>query len=218
MLPDEIAEHIKALERWLEQLGRIPKQPSCLSAEELKQLQAVNKAVEQLQRSGVPVPEDLRGLKLKLSARDSAGTENHEIDARLKKVKSLMQALAKTIKTARAVRDRLHSTGQAGGPKKYYGVTLSDLIRSGLLAVDDRLELQWLKNGPIIEGKMRPDGAIMLKAPDGRQSYDSLSTAASRVAGRSLNGWKHWRRVNSDGTATTLEDIRTRYINKEAEG
>ena len=218
MMPDEIREHIKALDRWLEQLGRVPKQPAGLSAEERKQLQAVNKAVEQLQRNNVPVPEDLRSLKLKLSAKDVTGSDNRETEAGLKKVESLIQALGKTIKTARAVRNRLKSTGQVGGTKKNYGIALLDLLQAGLQSTDDRFELQWLKDGPVLKGKVKADGTVIVKTPDGWRPYASLSTAASRVAGRSLNGWKHWRRVNNDGTATALEDIRALYINEEADG
>ena len=189
-----------------------------LSAEERKQLQAVNKAVEQLQRNGISVPEELRNLKLQLSAKDNAGLEDHEMKTRLKSVESLIQGLGKTIKTARAIRDKMKSTGQAGGPKKYYGVSLADLVLAGLLSVDDRLELRWLKNGPAFKGKVIANGAVMVKTSDGWQQYDSLSTAASRVAGRSLNGWKHWYFINHDGTTTALEDIRAKYLKEEAHG
>jgi len=218
MIPDEIKEHIQALDQWLEQLGRIPKQPSGLSAEERKQLQAVNKAIKQLQRTGVPVPEALRSLKLKLSARDVAGSQDQRIGACLKEVESLIQAIGKTIKAARAVKNRLKVTGQIGGPKKYYGITLLDLLQADALSSNDRLELQWLKAGPVLKGKVTANGMVMVETQDGWQSYASLSTAASRVAGRSLNGWKHWRRVNNDGTATPLKDIRYRYTKKETDG
>jgi hypothetical protein len=218
MIPDDIKSHIQALEQWLDQLCRIPKQPSGLSAEERKQLQAVNRAVGQLQRNGITVPEELRNLKLQLSAKDNAGLEDHEMETRLKKVESLIQALGKTIKTARVIRDKMKSTGQAGGPKKYYGVRLADLIRAGLLSVDDRLELQWLKNGPAHKGKVQSDGTVLVKTSDGWQRYESLSTAASRVAGRSLNGWKHWHFIKHDGTTTALEDIRAKYLKEEEDG
>ena len=72
-----------------------------------------------------------------------------------------------------------------------------DLFKARVLSTDDRLELQWLKDGPVLKGKVKADGTVMVKTPDGWQSYASLSTAASRVAGRSLDGWKHWRRVNA---------------------
>ena len=105
-----------------------------------------------------------------------------------------------------------------GGGDTVYGYRSPDLIRGGLLSVDDRLELQWLKNGPVLKGKVLADGVVMVKTSDGWQQYDSLSTAASRVAGRSLNGWKHWRLVNHDGTTTALEDIRAKYLKEEADG
>ena len=218
MMPDEMREHIKALDQWLEQLGRAPKSPVGLSAEERKQLKAVNKAVDQLQRTGVPVPEDLRSLKLKLSAKDVTDSNNRETEARLEKVESLIKALGKTIKIARAIRNRLKSIGQVGRTKKHYGITLLNLLQIGLLSTDDRLKLQWLKNGPVLKGKIKSDGTVMVKTPDGWRPYASLSAAASRVAGRNLNGWKHWRRVNNDDTVTALEDIRVLYINKEAYG
>lgn len=133
MTPDEISEHIKALDQWLEQLGRDTKKSSGLSVEERKQLQTVNKAIEQLLRNNVPVPEDLRNFKLKLSARDVTDSENRKNDTRLKSVERLILTLGRTIKTARAIRNRLKATGQVGGPKKYYGITLLDLRQAGLL-------------------------------------------------------------------------------------
>ncbi len=217
MLPDEIQEHIRALDHWIEELGRMPKRRSGLSAEERKQLQTVNKAVEQLQHAGVSVPEDLRRLKLKLSARDASDTHDQKVEARLQAIEKVIHALGKSIRAARSVRDQLKSTGQAGTTKKHYGITLLDLLKVGVLSTDDRLELQWLKDGPVLKGKVNADGAVMVKTPEGWQSYASLSTAASRVAGRSLNGWKHWRRVNSDGTETPLEDVRARYLKEEAD-
>ncbi len=217
-MTDDINDHFKALNQWLEQQNHIYQKPSGLSAEERKQLQAVNKAVEQLRHSGVPVPEDLRSLKLKLSAQDTAHPDSGENHTRLGKVERLIEELGKTLKTARIIRDKLKSAGQVGGgSKKYYGIALLDLLQAGLLSVDDRYELQWLKEGPVLEGRIQSDGTIVVKVSGKWQSFASLSTAAKSVAGRPLNGWKHWRRVNNDGTSTPLEEIRAMYMNEEAD-
>ena len=215
MVPKEMIEHIQSIENWIEQLGRIPNPKAGLSVGERKQLYAVNKAVNQLQRSGVDVPEDLRSLKLKLSAKDVAGSRDREVGAQLKSIEKMISSLGRTLKIAREVRDRLKSAGQAGGTKKHYGVTLIDLIQAGFLSTDDRIELQWLKDGPALNGKIKADGTVMVNTSKGWVSYASLSTAASQTAGRSLNGWQHWRRINTDGTGTPLEDIRAQYLNEE---
>ena len=220
MLPKEIEAHIKVLDQWLDQLNLISVPPQGLSAKEFKQLRAVNKAVGDLQRNNIPVPEDLRHLKLKLFARDVTGYQNLEAEKQLNAVETLIRALGKTIQNARSHRERLKTKRPAGGKKKNYGVSLLDLIQDGLLSIDDHLELQWLKDGPVHKGKLMDDGQVMVKTSDGWKSYTSISTAASQMAGpgRSLNGWKHWRRVNSDGTTTIFEDIRSQYIQKETEG
>jgi len=164
------------------------------------------------------VPEDLRSLKLKLSAQDTSSPDNRENDTRLRKLERLIEELGKTLKTARIIRDKLKSASQVGGgPKKYYGIALLDLLQADLLSVDDRYEIQWLKDGPVLEGRIQPEGTIRVKSSGKWQLFASLSTAASGVAGTSLNGWKHWRRVNSDGTSTPLEEIRAMYMNEEAD-
>ena len=212
----EISEHLQALNRWIEQQGNIPKQLPGLSVEERKQLQTVNKAIKQLNRLGVSVPDDLRRLKLQLSAKDVSGPVNTEVETRLAELKALIEQLRKLMKATRSIRGRLKTTGRIGGTKKHYGIGLLDLLQCGQLSTEDKLELQWLKEGSTYEGKVNPDGTMMAKTPDGWKQYDSLSTAGSEIAGRSLNGWSHWRRINSDGSRTPLKKIRSLYMNKEA--
>jgi len=213
----EVSGHLQALRTWIEEQSQIPRLVSRLSVEEQKQLLAVNKAVEQLTRSGVPVPEDLRNLKLKLSVKDASCSKNQKNEIQFKEMESLIEELSGILKTARSIRNRLKVTVHAGGPKIHYGITLLDLLQNGLISTEDRFELQWHKKGPIFTGRVKIDGTIMIEGKAGWENYASLSTAAEKVAGRPMNGWKHWRRVNSDGTSTALEDIRDRYMNKEAD-
>lgn len=211
----EMYEHLQELNKWIDQRGNIPKKSVGQSVEECKQLQAVNKAIEQLRRNGVPVPEDLRSLKLRLSANNLSGSENREIENQLKELEHLIESLGKILKSARSIREKLKATGHTAGLKKHYGVALLDLLQSGLISTDDKLELQWSKDSPKYEARVKPDGSIVAKGLGEWRQYDSLSTAASKIAGQSLNGWKHWRRVNSNGTSTALQDIRKGYMNEE---
>jgi len=214
-MTEELNKHIEAMRRWLEKLDNIPTQLPGLSVEERKQLQTVNKAVEQLNRLGVSVPDDLRRLKLQLSAKDVSDPANIEFQTRLSDLETLIEQLRKMLKAARSIRGRLKTTGRTGGTKKHYGITLLDLLQGGQLSTEDKLELQWHKEGPTYEGKVSPDGTVMAKAPDGWKQYNALSTAASQIAGRSLNGWTHWRRINDDGSRTPLAKIRSFSIIKE---
>jgi hypothetical protein len=205
-------EHLQALHRWIEKQANIPTLEPGLSAEERKQLQAVNKAIMQLTRLGVSVPEDIRNLKLRLSTKDVSDVENHEVEERIREVEVLIEKLRKLLQAARSLRNRLKNTGQTGDTKKHYGVTLLELIQSGHLTTEDKLELQWLKDGPTYEGKVLPDGTVMAKTSSGWKKYDSLSTAAGQISGRSLNGWEHWLRIDSDGSRTSLKEIRSHYL------
>lgn len=214
---DELHEHLEVLRHWIIRQGDIPTQAPVLSADERKQLQAVNKTIVQLTRLGVSVPEDLRNLKLRLSAKDGSETANRDVEERIEKVEGLIEQLRKLLQAAQSLRNRLKATGQTGGTKKRYGVTLLELIQKGHISPEDRLELQWLKDGPTYEGKVQPDGSVMAKTANGWKKYDSLSAAAVDMAGRSLNGWWHWQRVNSDGTRTRLFEIRNRFMSEGAD-
>lgn len=134
------------------------------------------------------------------------------MEERTAKVEALIEQLRKLLRSARALRDRLKATGQAPGTKKHYGVTVLELLQNGDLSAEDALELQWLKDGPVFEGKIQQDGSVMARTQGGWKRYDALSTAASQIADRSLNGWDHWRRVNRDGSRTILREIRARYL------
>jgi len=211
-LPNEMKEHLEAMHRWIDKQSNIPIPDIQLSLEKKKQLQTVNKAIRQLTRLNVPVPEDLRKLKLQLSVKDVLDPAEHEIKDRLVEIEFLIEQLSEIIKKARSLEKRLKRIGKASGAKKYYGVTLLDLLRNGDLSPEDRLELQWLKNGPVYEGKVQKDGTLMAQTPKGWKQYGSLSTAATQIVGRPLNGWTHWRRINSDGSYTAMKEIRLQHI------
>lgn len=213
---EELNEHLEALRQWIQRQSNTARADAGISAEERKQLQAINKTILQLTRLNVTVPEDLRNLKLRLSAKDASIKSNNEVEEQVIEIGALIDQLRKLLQAARSLRDGLKATGQVPGTKKHYGVALLDLLRNGDLSSEDKLELQWLQNGPVFEGEVRPDGSVMAKLPNGWKQYRSLSTAATEIAERSLNGWEHWRRINSDGSRTPLKEIRKRYMNEGA--
>ena len=188
---------------------------SGLTSDEKKQLKAVNHTIAQLQKLNVPIPDDLRQLKLRISSRDIGPLSNPIDDAKLETLNKLIASLKDLTSKAKRIRSSFKTIAKGTGTKKYYGVQLVDLIESGLISTESRLELQWLKHGEVFEGKLLKDGRVAVRTASAWKEYDSLSTAASETTRRSLNGWSHWRLVESNGRCTSLEKIRTRYLNKE---
>ena len=211
-------EHIVAIQSWLRQIAAMQiagaAQPTRgLSNDEKQQLQKVSRMIEQLTKLGVEVPPDLRRMKVELSARDFPPTTDPKIAAAFSELEEHILSLRELLREAREVRDRIRPAILSVGTKKHYGVKVEELIEAGLLTTEDRLELQWAKDQPCYEGRVLSDGTVNAKTKTGWKTFDSLSTAASTIGERSLNGWDHWRRVNPDGTRTLLKDIRARYLN-----
>ena len=213
-MPDELIPHLDALRRWIGRHADIPTQVPGISAEEREQLHAVNKSIQQLTNLGVSIPDDLRKLKLRLSAKDFGAGAGPEIEQRLAEAESLVESLRELTKAARALRNDLKGKGQSAGTKKHYGVSLEELLHSGHLSTEDKLELQWKLDGPIYEGKVRSDGSVSARIASGWKQFASLSAAGVSIAERPLNGWEHWSRVNPDGSRTPLKKIRAQYMNE----
>jgi len=212
-MTEELKQQFNAISEWISaQEDSIPVSQSGLTPDEKKQLQAVNRSIQQLSNSGISVPDELRKVKLTLSARDRETGNEGEIESRIEAVEEVIQSLATLTRSARGVRDKLKSNNQGGGTKKHYGVSLLDLLQSGKISTDDELQLQWRKTGPSYEGKLRDDGSVSAKTDAGWRQFESLSTAASTIGGRPLNGWEHWRRVNRDGSLISLKEIRSQYM------
>jgi len=211
-MSEQTRPHLEALRRWIEQQLKLPASAPELSFEERKQLQAVNKSIQQLTSLGVSIPDDLRQLKLQLSAKDSGGATDPARESRLAEVESLLDHLHDLTQEARSLRNRLKSNGQTSGRKRHYGVSLEELLENEILSTDDKLELQWKKDGPVFPGKVQADGTVSAKTSAGWQTYKSLSTAATEIGERPLNGWDHWYRVESNGSRTPLSVIRAKFM------
>jgi hypothetical protein len=203
----EIVNALKAIEAWISDI-KPHDHSSRLSSDEKKQLAAVSRSIELLQKQGVAVPDELRRIKLDLSAKDTGRSDNDSI---LGDLETLIPELDQLKKQARAIISQFKSIKAPGGPKKNFNVGLEDLIEYGYIALDSRLELQWRKNGEVYEGRVREDGSIIVRTRAGEKLYKSPSAAASELSGISQNGWKHWY-VVINGRRTSLEEVRKRYL------
>ncbi len=217
-MPDELKSHLDAVHRWIEEIGSrpIPRAPGPgegLSRDEKQQLLKISHLIEQLKKVGVEVPSDLRNLKLSLSAKDLGVTAADPVlSEALQQMEDLIGRLREVLRFAREVRDRLKPVAAGSGTKKHFGVSLEELLDSGLLSTEDQLELQWARDGERYAGKVLSDGTVSARTEEGWKTFVSLSAVAADISGRSQNGWEHWRRINSDGTRTSLKQIRTEYL------
>lgn len=214
----DIQNSLESIERWLSEIDlSSPSSQTTISAEEKKQLLATDRAIQQLQKLGVTIPDELRNLKLKLSTLESQPVADSDQGETIESVDSVISSLHNLLSKAKSIKQKLSAKKRVNsvnsGPKQHFGVSLGELLENGAISADAKLELQWRKNGEIIEGKVLKNGHISAYTNSGWKEYKSISTAATEFAGHQLNGWTHWKIVESDGSRTSLELIRDRYLN-----
>ena len=212
-MTDKIQSHLNSIQEWLDRVDQAtPPAVKGLSPSEKQQLQTVNRAIEQLSKLGVTIPSELRTLKLSLSAKDVVPASNAQ---HINDVEALIERLKELSQTARTLHNKLKPETKQTGDKKHFGVTLKQLLDSGYLSTEDRLEHQRLSD--VYQARILRDGSVSAKTEQGWKTFDSLSSAASELIGRgdrNRNGWKFWRRINPDGTRVTLATIRDEYLNQ----
>ncbi|NHZ96801.1 hypothetical protein [Massilia sp. CCM 8734] len=213
-MDDGLKGHLEAIGDWLagHRASALPT-PS-LSSDERKQLHVINKSIEQLSGLGVSIPDELRQLKLALSAKDVVPAVAVGAGERFVEIAELISALNKLSSVAETLHKQFKTPSGESIKRQRYDVTLKELIQNQYLSVCDKLEFSWKKDGQVFEGKVLASGALSAKTQSGWIVFDSLSAAADAISTQSLNGWLHWRRVNADGSMTRLKDIRAEFIKK----
>ena len=210
-----LAEHIEAIHRWLDEVEAIPlpePQPSGLSGQEKQELRRVEGLIAQLKTLAVTsIPTELIEKRSDLTARNVPESPPTDAAKFLPDLDELRETLNKLSRKVRALREQIRTRAVRSGPRAHYPVEVLDLLQAGLLSTEDRLELQWSRESGVHEGRVERDGRIRAKTQDGWMAFDSLSSAAQFISGRTQNGWDHWRRVNEDGTRIQLNKIRERY-------
>lgn len=213
-MDEGLKSHLEAIEDWLARHRNTTRPAHGLSGDELKQLQTIEKSIQRLSAAGVSIPDELRQLKLQLSAKDVMRPATTSTQERAAEVSEIVRVLSRLTQIAKALHNSLKTPGKSPVSKQRFQVTLEELIVHGHLSPDDRLEFSWQKAGPVFEGKVHADGTLMAQTPTGWKPFESLSAAATAIGECSLNGWLHWRRINADGSRTPLKDVRARYLNK----
>ena len=211
-MDNKLQEHLDAIERWiLEQRANVSR-VEVLTPEERKQLSAVNKSIQQLTALGVSIPDELRQLKLKLSAKDVSSNRAEEYD----QVKELIGELGNLMSSAKAVLNHTREKAKTNTPNRGRNseVSLAVLIENGYVSIHDNMELRWKKSGPAYKGSFNPDGSVTVHTPSGIKNFETLSSAAMTLSNSSLNGWMCWWRINPDGSRTSMKEIRSRYLSE----
>ena len=215
MIDEELKVHIDAIEGWINKHLTKNEVEGGLSRDERKQLQAIENSIKQLSKNGIEIPDDLRRLKLKLSARDIVPRELSE--AQIAAISELIDELRKITDRARSIQKRTKQPGGTSSGKRHYNVSLKDLVEGGYLTVDDHIEFSY-KNGEVrAEGKVTASGSVSIQTDTDWDDFASLSTAAKDIAGRSLNGWMYWWKVNPNGSPVLLDKIRQQFLDERNE-
>lgn len=210
-----LTENLEAIRHWLDEVGAIPlpeDRPTGLSSQEKLELRRLEGMIDQLKSLGVSlIPAELVDKKCELAARDVPAPAPSDATKSLPTLEELCGKLGELAKKARILRNQIRSRTANNGPRAYYDVEPLDLLNAGYLSTNDRLELQWSNTSGVHEGRLESDGRIRANTQDGWKAFPSLSSAAQYISGRPQNGWEHWRRINEDGTRTSLKKIREQY-------
>ncbi|MEV4919443.1 DUF262 domain-containing protein [Streptomyces tirandamycinicus] len=101
------------------------------------------------------------------------------------------------------------ATRRPATTRAHYGITLAQLISSGMLMPGAKLTAT--NKGVAYEATLLADGRVQL---DSGVSYDSLSTAAQIALNRrSCNGWRVWH-LETDSGRDSLFNIRRRALER----
>ena len=197
---------------WMDRIEATPAGQPTLGPEDRRSLQKVSNMIEELEKMGVAPPDQLLHQRDQLRSKSETSAQKLKVaESDLASLDTLISEYSLLLKAAREKRDHLHQISSGGG-KKHYGVTLSDLLAARYISPKDELELRWLKDGPTFNGAICDDGTILVDTGKGWKRYESLSTAATEIAGRALNGWEVWSLAGPHGKRTQMTKVRARYM------
>ena len=93
----DLKKSLDDIRDWIAHIQKIKTERPGLSSEEKKQLLAVNRTIEQWQKQNIPIPDELRKIKLRLGSRDMGDMPNPVLDRNLHTLDELIQSLGDLI-------------------------------------------------------------------------------------------------------------------------
>lgn len=236
----ELKEKIVQLKELLQEIEALmqPNLDEQRRKEKQAQLRTVERSILELQKTGTPVPDELRELKFRLVHEYDLYKEYKTVQRELSNL--LMPFIVETPKqkplpAAVPVSKQpgpepapkplepspYHSEpeptfdvkGQErkSGKKESYRVTISDLVKSGLIRPGTEIRNKY--KGRWFKAVISEDGIIELEINGQLQRHKSPSGAAMAASGKSQDGWTWWGLTINEQT-NTLDFYRKKYLNE----
>jgi hypothetical protein len=180
-----------------------------LQQEKNAQLVSIEKSIAQLQKLGVPIPEELRQLKLRLLRELDNAKEAKETQTLLS---AILKPFVQLPKEGKIRKERISSIESSYKSKSK--IELADLIRAKLILPNTNIEKTY--KGILYKAIITDNGQIQLSHNNKTEFYDSPSPAAVAIAGKRKNGWTWWK-VSDGQKKEMLDYYRQKYKEYEAE-
>ena len=172
-----------------------------------QQLIHIEKTIHQFQNKALPIPDELRNLKLKLVME----IDQIKLEVIFKdKVNRLIQSIFPSIQDS----PKIKKISARKNKRKTQGrVSLKEMIDAKRLSPDQ--EIYALLKGNLTKATITFDGQI--KVHSNGQYYDNPSSAGVAVLHRSCNGWTFWK-IKEGNKVRDLDYYRKqhkRFVNRE---
>lgn len=173
--------------------------------EKEKQLQAIERTLQKMQKGGLGIPTEMREVKLRLIKEIESDQEIQQVQSGL--VELLLSSLEEMgyhipmeeIKKTRKKQKRPNAKGRR--------ISLKDLCEEGLL--HNGMVLHHHGKDGHYEAHIK-DGKMIVKKGHATLEFDNPSAAAVEVGGGNRNGWTFWV-LNYHNRIVELNTVRKAY-------
>jgi hypothetical protein len=175
-----------------------------------QQLQAIERALQKMQKSDIAIPVEMREAKLRLIKELENDNEIYRIQAGLVDLLvSALEDLGYDMPKEEVIKKKRKKRAYEKGKR----ISLNDLCREGLLS--DGVVLYHHGKDGHYEAVIK-SGKMILKKGHSNLEFDNPSAAAVEVSGANRNGWTFWL-LNFHNKIVYLDTVRKAYKKKKDE-